>query len=151
VSWPPASLVSHATTDAPRAANRTAMARPHPVPPAPVTMTTRELSIRTDTIASSMERLASPPRHHAESAPRPLQVDASEMLHVWEWIIEMMQECAPALILGRLPEANRMIFEPRPTNQKRVAIWLLDAFLKLERVEASIAPMMSLASVKACS
>ena len=29
-----------------------------------------------------------------------LGVDASVMLHLWEGIIEMMQERAPALILG---------------------------------------------------
>ena len=63
-------------------------------------------------------------------------VDASVMLHLRKGIVEMMQECPPALILGRLPEANRMIFERGPTNQKCVAIRLLNASVKLERDEA---------------
>jgi hypothetical protein len=73
------------------------------------------------------------------------------MLHVWKWIVEMMEECPPALIFSRLPKTNGVVFERRPLNQESVAIRLLEAPLQFERLEPGIAPIMRLASVKACS
>ena len=41
------------------------------------------------------------------------------MLHRRERLIEVMQQAAPTLIIGRLPEANRVVFETPPMHQQK--------------------------------
>src|SRR5215470_7581594 len=55
------------------------------------------------------------------------------MLDDREWIVEMMQQAFPVLILGRAPKSNRVRFERLPINEQNITIRNLDAALQLVR------------------
>ncbi len=49
------------------------------------------------------------------------------MLDRGEWIIEMVQEGTPSLVIGGQPKANRMVLEFPPMDKKNVTCWRFDA------------------------
>ena len=49
------------------------------------------------------------------------------MLDGWERVIKVMQQAPPSLVLGRLPEGDRVILQALPTNQQDISIGGLKA------------------------
>lgn len=56
-----------------------------------------------------------------------------EVFHSGIRIIKMVKKLSPTLIFGRLPKADRMIFESIPMDKKQVFIWIFNASLQLMR------------------
>src|SRR5437867_2135327 len=63
-------------------------------------------------------------------------IDPLVVLDRRKWIVEMMEESLPSLILGRRPEAYRMVLETGPSHEKEVTAPSFDAALQLECDEA---------------
>lgn len=61
----------------------------------------------------------------------PLTFNQAVMLHGGKRIVEVMQECAPFLILRRLPETHFVVLNGLPTHEQDVLVGLFDAPLQL--------------------
>jgi len=62
---------------------------------------------------------------------RQAAVDEFEVFDRWEWIVEMMQQLPPALIVRRLTEALLMVGHVSPPHEQHVLVFHLDTALKL--------------------
>ena len=53
------------------------------------------------------------------------------MLHLREWVVEVVEQAAPFLVLGRASEALGVVFQGLPVDQEDVPVGLLEALLRL--------------------
>jgi hypothetical protein len=60
-------------------------------------------------------------------------VDRLVVRHDGEWVVEVMKNLLPLLILRRLPKADLVVVEGLPPDEKNVFVASFDASLKLVR------------------